>query len=66
LRPLNIDIHYVGDGKDTVEFIKMYPETQLIMMDMKLPFMNGDEATVEIRKFNTDILIIAQTAYALL
>ena len=36
------------------------------MMDMKLPFMNGDEATVEIRKFNTDILIIAQTAYALL
>lgn len=66
LRPLNIDIHHVGDGKDAVEFIKMNPETQLILMDMKLPSMNGDVATVEIRKFNQDILIIAQTAYAML
>jgi signal transduction histidine kinase len=66
LRPLNIEINHVGDGKEAVEFIKMNPETQLILMDMKLPFMNGDEATVEIRKFNTDILIIAQTAYAML
>jgi CheY-like chemotaxis protein len=35
-------------------------------MDMKLPFMNGDEATIAIRKFNTTISIIAQTAYAML
>ena len=35
-------------------------------MDMKLPFMNGDEATAAIRKFNQNILIIAQTAYAML
>jgi signal transduction histidine kinase/CheY-like chemotaxis protein len=66
LRPLNIETNHVGDGKDAVEFVKMNPETQLILMDMKLPFMNGDEATVEIRKFNPDILIIAQTAYAML
>jgi CheY-like chemotaxis protein len=66
LSPLNIEIHHVGDGIDAVEFIKMNPETQLILMDMKLPIMNGDEATLEIRKFNQKILIIAQTAYAML
>jgi signal transduction histidine kinase/CheY-like chemotaxis protein len=65
LHPLNIDIHHVNDGKDAVEFIRMNPETKLVLMDMKLPFMNGEEATVEIRKFNTNISIIAQTAYAM-
>lgn len=66
LHPFNFEINHVGDGKDAVEFVKMNPETQLILMDMRLPFMNGDEATAEIRKFNPDVLIIAQTAYAML
>jgi signal transduction histidine kinase/CheY-like chemotaxis protein len=66
LHPLNIDIHYVANGKDAVDFIRQNPKTQLILMDMKLPKMSGDEATVEIRKFNEDIIIIAQTAYAML
>lgn len=66
LTPLNFEIHHVGDGKDAVEFVRMNPEIQLVLMDMKLPFMNGDEATAAIRKFNQEILIIAQTAYAML
>jgi CheY-like chemotaxis protein len=66
LSPLNFEIHHVGDGKDAVEFVRMNPEIHLVLMDMKLPFMNGDEATAAIRKFNQDILIIAQTAYAML
>ena len=66
LSQLNVEIHHVGDGKEAIEFIKTNPGTQLILMDMKLPFMNGDEATIAIRKFNTTISIIAQTAYAML
>jgi len=37
----------------------------LILMDIQLPGMNGYETTQEIRKFNKDVVIIAQTAYAL-
>ena len=66
LKPMNIEIHHVGNGKDAVEFIRKHPDTQLILMDMKLPFMDGAEATIAIRKFNPDISIIAQTAYAML
>lgn len=36
----------------------------LIFMDVKMPTKNGLEATKEIRKSNTTIPIIAQTAYA--
>ena len=46
LRPLNIEIHHVTDGRDAVNFVKMNPEVCLILMDIKLPIMDGYEATI--------------------
>ena len=52
------------NGKDAVDFVRNN-NVDLILMDIKLPIMTGYEATKEIRKFNMDVIIIAQTAYAL-
>jgi PAS domain S-box-containing protein len=55
----------VDSGKEAVEVCRNRPDIDLVMMDIQLPEMNGYEATREIRQFNDNIIIIAQTAYAL-
>ncbi len=54
---------YARDGKEAVElYNKYFPD--LILMDIKMPNMNGYEATAEIRKVDKQIPIIAVTAFA--
>ena len=53
------------NGSEAVELCRDNPNLDLIMMDIKMPGMNGYEATRKIREFNKDVAIIAQTAFAL-
>jgi CheY-like chemotaxis protein len=52
-------------GQETILALRQHPDISLILMDIKMAGMNGLEATKEIRKFNTSIPIIAQTAFAI-
>ncbi len=58
-------INTVENGIEAIEYCKNNQEIDLVLMDIKMPVMNGYDATKEIRKFNKDLLIIAQTAYAM-
>jgi len=52
-------------GEDTIKAVREKAEISLILMDVKMPGMDGLEATWQIRQFNKTVPIIAQTAYAL-
>ncbi|MBN2746399.1 MAG: PAS domain S-box protein, partial [Bacteroidales bacterium] len=65
LRKQNLRILSAQTGVEAVDICRRNPDIALILMDIKMPEMDGYDATKEIRTFNTDIVIIAQTAYAL-
>jgi CheY-like chemotaxis protein len=54
-----------ANGQETLQLFKSNPNIDLILMDIKMPELDGCEVTREIRKLNAHIPIIAQTAYAL-
>ncbi|MEI6089929.1 MAG: PAS domain-containing protein [bacterium] len=55
----------VRTGIEAVEVSRTNPEIDLILMDIQMPDMGGYEATRQIRQFNKNVVIIAQTAYGL-
>ncbi|MFP4662916.1 MAG: response regulator [Bacteroidales bacterium] len=58
------EISYATTGTEAVELCKNKPGTDVVLMDIKMPGMDGLEAARQIRKFNPEILLIAQTAFA--
>ena len=63
LRTTGARVDYTTDGEKAVEFVKEHPETDLILMDIHLPVMDGLAATREIKAFAGHVVVIAQTAY---
>ncbi|MFO7971403.1 MAG: PAS domain S-box protein [Desulfobacterales bacterium] len=52
-------------GVEAVEVCLDNPDIDLILMDIRMPEMGGYKATKQIREFNKEVIIIAQTAYGL-
>jgi len=61
---IECEILHAKNGKEAVEFCKNNTEIEIVLMDIKLPIMNGYEATKQIKKLFPNIPVIAQTAYS--
>lgn len=55
---------WAKDGAQAVDLVNTIKKIDLILMDIKMPVMNGYAATMEIRHINPKLPIVAQTAYA--
>ncbi len=59
------EIIHVQSGTEVVDACRSNSDINLILMDIQMPDLNGYEATQQIRQFNKEVVIIAQTAYGL-
>ena len=60
------ELIWARNGLDGVNQAQENSDLAMIFMDIKMPVMDGYKATEEIRKFNTEVPIIAQTAFAMI
>jgi CheY-like chemotaxis protein len=64
-RETGADILHASNGREAIELFKANQHIKLILMDIKMPEIDGIEATRQIKLINPDVKIIAITAYAM-
>ncbi len=65
LNKTGVNLVWAKNGQEAVDLCKSEDQLDLILMDVRMPVMDGFEATQVIRNILPDIPIIAQTSYAM-
>jgi len=60
-----LNLIHAENGVEAIEICKGHQKLDLILMDIKMPGMNGLDATKQIKNLKTNLPIIAQSAYAM-
>ncbi len=58
-------ILHAQNGEEIIDLVYKHHDIDMILMDINMPKLNGYEATKKIKDFNNQIIIIAQTAFAM-
>ena len=56
---------HAADGQMAIDAVKANPNINIVLMDIKMPNINGLEATRQIKAMRSQLPVIAQTAYAM-
>ncbi|HNX56864.1 MAG TPA: response regulator [Prolixibacteraceae bacterium] len=65
LKKTKANLFFVKDGLEAVNMVRENDEIDVVLMDIRLPRMNGFEAVEKIKEINPDLPVIIQTAYAM-
>ena len=66
LTRMNINVLWAKDGLEAIHLCETDPSISLVLMDIKMPRLNGYDATKLIKIKRPDLPVIAQTAYAMI
>jgi CheY-like chemotaxis protein/anti-sigma regulatory factor (Ser/Thr protein kinase) len=64
LRSSSVNITWARNGSEAIELFMSDSGFDLVLMDLKMPVINGYDATQKIRSVDPDIPVIAVTAFA--
>ena len=64
LTEYKVNIMRATTGVESVNMVRSSPNIDMVLMDIKMPGMDGLDATREVKKIRRDLPVIAQTAYA--
>ena len=59
------EVIHAWNGEEAIKMVHEHPEISLVLMDIKMPTLNGYEATRQIKQLRPQLPVIALTAYAL-
>jgi len=62
LRKTGANFVWLKNGQEALDYVQDQKEVDLILMDIRMPIMDGVEATKKIKEIAPDIPIIIQTA----
>jgi len=65
LRNEGLGVITASNGQDAIDRIHEHPEISLVLMDMKMPLMDGMEATKRIKSIRRELPVVAITAFAM-
>jgi PAS domain S-box-containing protein len=65
LKPTKAKLTYADNGSDAIKMVKESRNFDVVLMDIRMPGISGLEAAAIIKEINSEIIVIAQTAYAL-
>ena len=65
LKKTRANLFFVPDGMQALKMIEENAEIDLVIMDIRLPKMDGIEATRKIKALNPELPVIVETAYAM-
>lgn len=51
------------DGLEAIEMFEKHPEIDLVLLDIKLPNLNGEAVLIKMKELRPDVPIVVQTAY---